>query len=418
MHISINKDLIDFAITIVFSFLIGLEIKTYKNNFHENTTKYFFGSARTFTFVGMLSFIFYRIDLYAYLIVLASLTLLYSMFYYQKLQKNKQSIILYVVMLIVYSFGPMVVDYPIWMVSLIFVLVIFILNAKTGIQNFSSYFNKQEFETLGKMVLLSAVILPLLPNKEVIPYIPISPFKIWLVVVIVSAISYSGYIAQKYFFPSKGYFLTGLIGGIYSSTATTVVLARKAKLTDKNPVIDSAIIIATSVMYIRLIIVAFIFNIDIAKDIALPFFVFFILGGIISLYFLYTKKKRDINHDFVDSNPLELRTAFIFAFLFILMMVLTKYITTAFGGAGLKIFSFVAGFTDVDPFVMSLLTGKYAITQNEIFSAILISAGSNNLLKAIYALWFGGWKKTYKSALSILFLGVGTILWSFIGVVK
>ncbi len=418
MHISIDKDLIDFAITIVFSFLIGLEIKTYKNNFHENTTKYFFGSARTFTFVGMLSFIFYRIDLYAYLIVLASLTLLYSMFYYQKLQKNKQSIILYVVMLIVYSFGPMVVDYPIWMVSLIFVLVIFILNAKTGIQNFSSYFNKQEFETLGKMVLLSAVILPLLPNKEVIPYIPISPFKIWLVVVIVSAISYSGYIAQKYFFPSKGYFLTGLIGGIYSSTATTVVLARKAKLTDKNPVIDSAIIIATSVMYIRLIIVAFIFNIDIAKDIALPFFVFFILGGIISLYFLYTKKKRDINHDFVDSNPLELRTAFIFAFLFILMMVLTKYITTAFGGAGLKIFSFVAGFTDVDPFVMSLLTGKYAITQNEIFSAILISAGSNNLLKAIYALWFGGWKKTYKSALSILFLGVGTILWSFIGVVK
>ncbi len=418
MHISIDKDLIDFAITIVFSFLIGLEIKTYKNNFHENTTKYFFGSARTFTFVGMLSFIFYRIDLYAYLIVLASLTLLYSMFYYQKLQKNKQSIILYVVMLIVYSFGPMVVDYPIWMVSLIFVLVIFILNAKTGIQNFSSYFNKQEFETLGKMVLLSAVILPLLPNKEVIPYIPISPFKIWLVVVIVSAISYSGYIAQKYFFPSKGYFLTGLIGGIYSSTATTVVLARKAKLTDKNPVIDSAIIIATSIMYIRLIIVAFIFNIDIAKDIALPFFVFFILGGIISLYFLYTKKKRDINHDFVDSNPLELRTAFIFAFLFILMMVLTKYITTAFGGAGLKIFSFVAGFTDVDPFVMSLLTGKYAITQNEIFSAILISAGSNNLLKAIYALWFGGWKKTYKSALSILFLGVGTILWSFIGVVK
>ncbi len=418
MHINIDKNLIDFAITIVFSFLIGLEVKTYKNNFHENTTKYFFGSARTFTFVGMLGFIFYHIDLYAYLIVLASLTLLYSMFYYQKLQNNKQSIVLYLAMLIVYSFGPMVVNYPIWMVSLIFVLVIFILNAKAGIQNFSSYFNKQEFETLGKMVLLSAVILPLLPNKEVIPYIPISPFKIWLVVVIVSAISYGGYIAQKYFFPSKGYFLTGLIGGIYSSTATTVVLARKAKLTEKNPVIDSAIIIATSVMYIRLIIVAFIFNTNIAKDIALPFFVFFILGGIISLYFLYAKKKRDINHDFVDSNPLELRTAFIFAFLFILMMVLTKYITTVFGGAGLKIFSFVAGFTDVDPFVMSLLTGKYTITQNEIFSAILIAAGSNNLLKAIYALWFGGWKKTYKSALSILFLGIGTILWSFIGVIR
>ena len=411
MHV--EKSLIDFIITIVFSFLIGLEVKTYKLHFHEKSSSYFFGSARTFTFVGMLGFLFYHINLYAYLMVLASLTVLYTLFYYQRLLNHKQSIILYLVLLIVYSFGPISINNPIWMTSLVFVLVIFILNAKVGIQNFSNYVNKKEFETFGKMVLLSAVILPLLPNKDVIPYIPISPFKIWLVVVVVSAISYGGYIAQKYFFQSKGYFLTGLIGGIYSSTATTVVLARKAKQLGYNPVINGAIIISTSVMYLRLIVVALIFNIDIAKSITIPFLVFSAFGIATSLFFLYSKKKRDVTHDFVDDNPLELRTAFIFALLFIVMMALTKYITTEFGSIGLQIFSFVAGFTDIDPFILSLLTGKYAITSHEVFNAILIAAGSNNLLKAAYALWFGGWRNTHLAALWVSLLGVGTIVWSF-----
>jgi len=411
MHV--EKSLIDFIITIVFSFLIGLEVKTYKLHFHEKSSNYFFGSARTFTFVGMLGFLFYHINLYAYLMVLASLTVLYTLFYYQRLLSHKQSIILYLVLLIVYSFGPISINNPIWMTSLVFVLVIFILNAKVGIQNFSNYINKKEFETFGKMVLLSAVILPLLPNKDVIPYIPISPFKIWFVVVVVSAISYGGYIAQKYFFPSKGYFLTGLIGGVYSSTATTVVLARKAKQLNYNPVINGAIIISTAIMYLRLIVVAIIFNMDIATSIAIPFLVFSIFGIAISLFFLYSKKTRDITHDFVDDNPLELRTAFIFALLFIAMMALTKYITSEFGSIGLQIFSFIAGFTDIDPFILSLLTGKYAITSHEIFNAILIAAGSNNLLKAAYALWFGGWKNTHKAALWISLLGVGTIAWSF-----
>jgi len=411
--VHIEKSLIDFTITIVFSFLIGLEIKTYKLHFHEKSSDYFFGSARTFTFVGMLGFIFYHIGINAYLMVLASLSVLYALFYYQRLLNHKQSIILFLVLLIVYSFGPISINNPIWMTSLVFVLVIFILNAKVGIQNFSTYVNKQEFETFGKMVLLSAVILPLLPNKDVIPYIPITPFKIWLVVVVVSAISYGGYIAQKYFFPSKGYFLTGLIGGFYSSTATTVVLARKAKLSGYNPVINGAIIISTSVMYLRLIVVAFIFNAEIARSITLPFLIFSVIGIAISLFFLYSKKTRDVTHEFVDNNPLELRTAFIFAFLFIAMMALTKYITSEFGSFGLQIFSFFAGFTDIDPFILSLLTGKYAITSHEIFNAILIAAGSNNLLKAAYALWFGGWKNTYKAALWISLLGVGTIAWSF-----
>ncbi len=409
---NISTDFVNLIVTVAFSFLIGLEVKTYRIQYHDNSTKYFFGSARTFTFVGMLGFIFYKIDLMAYLSVLLGLTILYALFYYQKLLNKKQSILLYLVMLIVYGLGPITVKFPIWMTSLIFVLIVFILNAKNSIHKFTQDFNPYEFEILGKMILLSAVILPLLPNKEVIPYVPISPFKIWLAVVVVSGISYGGYIAQKYFFPNKGYFLTGIIGGTYSSTATTVVLSRKANKTGRNPIVEAAIVVATSVMYIRLIVVAAIFNFSIAKSIALPFVLLSLAGIIVSLFFLYSKKTRDINSEFVDSNPLELGAAFIFAILFIVMMLLTNYITSQYGSLGLKIFSFVAGFTDIDPFVLSLVTGKFSINSKEIVDAVMVAAGSNNLLKAIYALWFGGWKNTYRSSLWVAGLGVFTIFWA------
>ncbi len=414
MHL--DKYLISLLLTTVFSFLVGLEVKSYIQSYHKESSNYFFGSTRTFAFVGILGFIYFKINLYAYITLLVALTLLYAILYLKRVkERSGESIVLFLVLLMVYSLGPISITNPIWMTSLIFIFIIFILNAKSKLHQFSSYINEGEIETLGKMVLLSAVILPLLPNQKVIPYIPISPFKIWLAVVVVSAISYLGYISQKYIFPNRGYFLTGIIGGVYSSTATTVVLARKAKDIEKNPVINAAIIASTSVMYLRLIIVAAFFNLEVAKKLVLLYSLLFFIGISIAFYYLYKKDKRAINKDFVDNNPLELKTAFVFAILFIIMMVLTQYITSHYGASGLKIFSFLAGFTDVDPFVLSLVTGKYQlINQKEVIVAIMIATGSNNLLKAMYAVWFGSWTKVKDGAFWVFLLGVATIICALI----
>ncbi len=414
---SIEPDLLHFIITVAFSFLVGLEVKTYRIEYHSDSSKYFFGSARTLTFVGILGFLFYRIDpvhLLPYTAVLLSLTLLFAIFYWTKVQKKSQSILLFVVMICVYTFGPMTQIYPLWMPALLFVLIVFILNARHAIHKFTLGVNTYEFETLGKMVLLSAVILPLLPDKEVVRYIPLSPFKIWLAVVVISAISYGGYIAQKYFFPSKGYFLTGVIGGTYSSTATTVVLARKLKSLGQSGVIESAIIAATSVMYVRLIAVAAIFNISVAKALAAPFLLLCLAGMAVSALFFSSSGKREEAVDYVDKNPLELGTALLFALLFVVMMVLTQFVSKEYGSGGLRVLSFLAGFTDIDPFVLSLLTGKYGVGTTGISSLVMIAAGSNNLLKAFYAVWFGGLKKTARSAATIAVLGVATIAWGLI----
>jgi uncharacterized membrane protein (DUF4010 family) len=312
-------------------------------------------------------------------------------------------------MLLVYSFGALIQTQPLWMSALLYVSIVFILNSSEGVDKYVKEININEFETLGKMVLLSAVILPLLPDTKTIPYIPLSPFKIWLAVVVISAISYGGYIVQKYFFPSKGYFLTGIFGGSYSSTATTVVLARKAKQTGGLNVIDAAIISATSVMYLRLIVVALLFNFEIGKKLIIPFVILSLFGFVISSFYLKDTKENKEHPDIADKNPLELKTAFVFAFLFVAMMLLTQYVTQDYGKSGLEILSFIVGFTDIDPFVLSILTGKFSVTSVQIVAAIMIAAGSNNLLKAIYALWFGGVKNSYKSALWISLLGIVTI---------
>ncbi len=411
---SIEPDLIHFVITVAFSFLVGLEVKTYRIEYHSDSSKYFFGSARTLTFVGILGFLFYKIDpvhLLPYTAVLLSLTVLFAIFYRTKVERKSQSILLFVVMLCVYAFGPLTQIYPLWMPALLFVLIVFILNARHAIHRFTLGINTYEFETLGKMVLLSAVILPLLPDKEVVRYIPLSPFKIWLAVVVISAISYGGYIAQKYFFPSKGYFLTGVIGGTYSSTATTVVLAGKLKNMGKNSVIESAIIAATSVMYIRLIAVAAIFNLSVAKTLAVPFVALSLAGLALSLLFFRSEREREGSVDYVDKCPLELGTALLFALLFVVMMVLTQFVSKEYGLGGLRVLSFLAGFTDIDPFVLSLLTGKYGVDSVEVSSLVMIAAGSNNLLKAFYAIWFGGIGKTVRSAAAIAVLGLATIVW-------
>jgi uncharacterized membrane protein (DUF4010 family) len=404
----IPQDLINLSIITALSFLIGLELKAYRLS--KNVQKTHIGSARTYTFIGILGFVFFKININFYIAGFVSLSALYAIHYYYKTKQERTSIVSYLVMAVVYAFGALIIAFNnVWLVAFLFVLTVFILNYKSHTQNFLNEINEKEIETLGKFLLLSAVILPILPDTQ-IKYINISPFKIWLVVVIISAISYGSYLAQKFIFKNKGYLLTGVFGGLYSSTATTVVLSKKALSInargDTLSIINSSIIVATSMMYLRLLVIALIFNTQIAKAVSVPLTMFALIGMGIS--FILYKKQTASDAPIDDRNPLELGTAFVFAFLFVAMMAITHYVTAHFGNVGLKILSFIIGFTDIDPFVLSLITGKFHITLNAISAAIVIAAGSNNILKAFYAVIFS--KKIAKTAALWLFvLGVFTI---------
>lgn len=409
----LDQEWVKILIVILAGFLIGLDIKTHrikKNSASE------IGSVRTYAFVALVSYVFAKLNIYLYLIGYIAIVAHLLLFYSKKLQNKKSGILLFLLTSLVYTFGIIILRYDAWFLVVVFIAIVFITNLNQRLKKFYKVFDEREVETLAKVVLLSGVILPLLPRTNIHEYIPVSFFKVWLAVVVVSMFSYVGYILKRYIFKEKGYWLTGILGGIYSSTATTIVLAKKARNSKSVDLFVSSIVIATAVMYLRLLGIAFAFNLDIADRLSIPFIVLALLTTLISMYF-YHRARRDLNSNLnedEDQNPLELGTAFLFAFMFIFLASLTHIVLSRYGDMGLNILSFVVGMTDIDPFVLSILSSKFNVTVGSATTAILIATGSNNILKALYSYLFSKNKIGVISAICLIILGMLTIGAGFI----
>ena len=185
--------------------------------------------------------------------------------------------------------------------------------------------------------------------------------------------------------------LTGLLGGIYSSTATTVILARKEKQGFAGSQIVSAIMIANGMMYLRILFLAFIFNRSVAQILAIPFVFMFLVSFFLSK--LHSEKKQnnppDDNHEAnlaSSKNPLEFKTAAVFGALFVVFALITDFVLKTYGSAGITSLAFIVGVTDIDPFLLNLLQQKEEIGHMIIALAILNATNSNNILKMIYAI--------------------------------
>ena len=297
-----------------------------------------------------------------------------------------------VTVLITYSLAPLLYIKPFWVTILVVTAVLFFIEMKEQLKALSGKFDDDDFTVLAKFLIITGIVLPLLPHQIITEYIPVSPFKFWLVVVVVSALSYLSYLLRKFIFPKNGMLITGFLGGLYSSTATTVVLARKSK--DPDTALNQAsasIILATGMMFLRIYILILIFNLKLAKILILPFLILIAVTLVVSwLIFKFEKTGKNTEVSVAKhKNPLEFKTALLFAFLFVLFSVITKYVLQFYGTKGLNVLSFLVGVTDIDPFLLSLFTGKYQIGLQDIARATLIAISSNNLMKLGYALALG-----------------------------
>jgi len=338
--------------------------------------------------------------------------LFFGLFYHHKLKSGQTGLLQPLIALIVYTYGAIISLQPPWFLVLVFVSVVFTLSTWKKTHRFVEHIDPHEMPILAKFLLLSGVILPLLPDTPISSYLPATPFKIWLAVVVISGISYIGYILKKYLLRRQGYLVAGLLGGLYSSTAATVVLARKSKgLAQVDPSLNAGIISATGMMYLRLLILVAIMNPQLLLQAALPLLVFGLLSIAVAI-FVDQKATRvsELPPDLGRSNPLELGIALLFAVLFVVMIVVTQLVISHFGRTGLDLLSLVVGFTDIDPFVLSILSGHYpSAAGQQLAGAIVVAAGSNNLLKAVYAYSLGERKNIRGVLLFLVLLGLATI---------
>ena len=315
-----------------------------------------------------------------------------------------------VIALITYCLAPLIYTEPKWLVILIMIAILIITEIKETLFEFSKKIDNKEFITLAKFLVVAGVILPLLPEAPISPEINISPYKFWLAVVAVSGISYVSYLLKKFVFPESGLILTGILGGMYSSTATTIILARKSREMPDNKELVPAIILATTMMYLRIFLLALFFNKEIAFRLVPSFLIFMITSLLLALYYLKIRYKKHPQYETipgiqVKNNPLEFKTALIFAALFIFFGMITGFINKNYGTAGINVLSFVVGVTDIDPFILNLFQSRWNIENSVLVIAVLNAISSNNLLKMIYGLSFGD-----KSLRLPLIIGFGTLI--------
>ena len=373
------------ALAISLSFLIGLEFHNYLRNEGGGLG---FGTLRTLTLLGAAGFLFSALDTsklffgLGFLLVGAWL----AVYYRQRVREGRASLLEPLVALLVYVLGLLSQVAPSWFVAGYAVFIIFLLNAKPRIRSFADTVSGQEIATAAKFVIIAGIVLPLLPDRQIADFVPITFRQTWFAVIAVSGISYLSYVLQTYVFRGRGVLAAGLLGGLYSSTATTVAFSHRARDTG-DALTSPALVLATAMMYVRLLVLAAVLAPGSLQRLAIPF-TFAALSSIVCALLLVRARAGVPKEPEQprDHNPLEFQVALLFAVLFVVFASATGYVAEHYSGYGLRLLSFAVGFTEIDPFVLSVLSGHFTISLHEAVDAVVIAASSNNLLKAGLAL--------------------------------
>ena len=296
--------------------------------------------------------------------------------------------------LLAYVIGPIVLLQPPWVAVALAVAAVLLLGTRERLHRLIHVVPRDELLTVGEFLILVGIILPLVPHERVSSLTPLTPYGIWLAVVTVCTLSYLSYLLQRYAPIKNAALLPAVLGGAYSSTATTVVLAKRLREAKQAPAdISAGIVAATAIMYVRLGVVIALFDMHIALTLAPALVALAAIGAALAIYEWRRPRARSAKTNLVvlPKNPLQIPTALIFAALIVVISVISAWVRGAFGESGILVLSAVVGATDIDPFVLNIAQGGISgMSVASLCAAVLIAASSNNVAKAAYAIGFGG----------------------------
>jgi uncharacterized membrane protein (DUF4010 family) len=399
------------GLTLAVCALIGLEFHRYQREEDESLA---FGTVRTLPMIGLAGFILFKLDssglLFALGLVLLGLWL--AIYYRQRVHAGSYSLIGPIVGILTYLPGALASTAPAWFVVLYAVIILLFLAGKPRIHAFADTLTASEISTLVKFVIMAGIILPLLPDRQIATVIPATFRAAWLAVVVISGISYLGYLAQTYLARTRGLLVAAILGGIYSSTATTAVLAQRARGKSQTKLISPAIVLATGMMYLRLLAIAFVLAPASSVPLATPLLLG-ALSAVLIAAIMYRVWREPVSDQGISlpQHPLEFTMALLYAGLFLLFVTVTQYVTVHYHQLGVELMAFVVGFVDVDPFLLSILTGHIDIPMHLAVDAIVIATISNNMLKAAYALLIAQNRTVLPAVFALLGISILSTIW-------
>jgi len=274
------------------------------------------------------------------------------------------------------------------------VVSLLLLTLKDFLHGLARRVELADVEATLQFAVISVIILPLLPDETFgpPPIDVINPYKIWLMVVLIAGLNFFGYLLVKVLGDEHGIVVTGILGGLVSSTAVTLSFAQRSR---REPAMSSAfalaIVVAWTIMFLRVVVVVGLVNRALAGALALALGTMAVAGLLVSFALWRRSRARETGVVAAGANPFELSEAIKFGLLFGVVTVVAKAAESYLGATGLYLAGAVAGLTDVDAISLSMANLATSSPQSVKIAAytIVIAVISNTLVKTGMAAFMG-----------------------------
>lgn len=291
-----------------------------------------------------------------------------------------------------------------------------LLHWKAPLHAFAHRIGVDEFRAIIQFVLIALVLLPVLPNQAYGPYAALNPFRIWLMVTLIVGMNLVSYVIYQVMTARKGAWIAGILGGMISSTATTVSHARQSRKPGVPPrALAVVIVVASAVVNVRILI-----EIGVIGPGLLPYAMppFLILGlfmtgcAVVLLRRTATGNAAEIEH----RNPAEVRTALMFGALFAVVLLAVAAVNTRFGLEAVYVVALISGLTDVDAMTLSVanLFQTDRIEAADAWRVVLVASLANLLFKTGVTAAFGT-REVFRTVAMVFgltaALGIALVMW-------
>ena len=402
------------GITLIIGFMIGLQREMRESS--KDSVR--FAGTRTFSLISLLGYMsawiqtFVPFFLHVSLILFGLLVLV--AYVYKTVKTDSHGSTTEIAAFVTYVLGVMIYLSLEHYAVFIAVIMLLLLEIKSTLVKVEKEITQTDIKSATLFLVMTFVVLPLLPNEMIDPFGVFNPYKTWLMVVLIAGISFIGYIAIKILGNKRGVYMTGIFGGLVSSTAVTITLSKLYALQGtylKN--FAGGMAIASTIMYVRVLAETAIFNPDLAKSLALPYISAAIVGVVFVVYLYKNEKVYKVEHVAAVNNPLELSEALKLGLLFGIIFGSIGIFQSKFGDSGVYVISFLSGLTDVDAITLSLSQlAKVKISELTAMYGIMIATVVNSSVKLGIVFVLGGRKAGTLMALFYL-LSIGVMMITF-----
>lgn len=296
-------------------------------------------------------------------------------------------------LLLCYALGILVWLYEIQLAVMLAIAATVLLYFKPELRGMSQKLSRRDLLSVLQFAVLALIILPLLPNRDYGPYGALNPYQIWWMVVLISGVGLAGYAALHLIGRTRGTAVLGLLGGLVSSTATTLSFSRHARASaGMLPIAVTVILLANLVVLVRLGVLAAVLAPAVLPHLLPVLAGGLVAGGLAALYGVRALHPHGEPPPLEMSNPTELRTALGFGVLYGVVLLAAAWLSDWFGHGGLYVVGLISGLTDVDAITLSSLRlhnlGKLPI--GILVNVVTLAVLANLVFKSVLALSIGG----------------------------